>query len=119
MAAPDYHFLYIDPTYNGDWLFNAAHKYWDRFRPIVIYDLELVSYVYPPGRRWIALTSLTRRDLAPALAEKIKTDFPRIIHDPLVYDFVEEMKLTLDGRAYFGQRFGVPEAPDPSATPKR
>jgi hypothetical protein len=108
---PDYHFLYIDPTLGPDWFFVAARRYWDRFRPTVVTSLDLIGYV--PARRSIAITTLARRDLAAKVADDVKKNFPRAQHDPLVYDFVEEMKLTLDGRADLQQRFGVPEAPTP------
>lgn len=113
MASPNYHFLYIDQTLDADWLFVAARRYWEHFRPMVIVDLDLVSYV--PGGRTIAITTLARRDMAPAVSALIKKRYPGVHHDPLVYDFVDEMKLTLDGRTDLNQRFGVPE---PTPVPK-
>jgi hypothetical protein len=111
MATPDYHFLYIEPSLGVDWFFVASRYYWEKFRPIVVQNLELIGYV--PARRSIAITTLARRDLAPKVTEDIKKNFPRAQHDPLVYDFIEEMKITLDARAELQQRFGVPEAPKP------
>jgi hypothetical protein len=115
MARADYHFLYIDKTLDADWLFKAARRYWDRFRPMVISDLDLVAYV-PPGRT-IAITTLARRDMAPMITELIKSRYPNVRHDPLVYDYVDEMQLTLDGRAELQQRFGLLEdTPKPTKT---
>jgi hypothetical protein len=115
MARPDYHFLYIDKTLDADWLFKAARRYWDRFRPMVISDLDLVAHV--PQGSTIAITTLARRDMALMIAELIRSRYPRVRHDPLVYDYVEEMQLTLDGRAEFQQRFGLLEdAPKPTKT---
>src|SRR5258708_2035087 len=108
----DYHFLYIDPSLDADWLFVAARRYWERFRPMVIYDLDLVGYVQP-GRS-IAITTLARRDMAKSVKALVTKRYPRVRHDPLVYDDVTEMKLTLDGRAELAQRFGLPEAPPPT-----
>lgn len=116
MPTPEYHFLYLDPVLGADWLFVAARRYWDRFRPMVISDLDLVSNVYVPDKRLIAITALARRDLAPKIADDIKKRFPKAIYDPLVYDLVDELRLTLDGRADYQQRFGIPETPTP--TPK-
>lgn len=112
MPTPDYHFLYIDPTLGVDWLFVAARRYWECFRPLVITSFDLVSYV--PPQRSIAITTLARRDLAKKVASDVKKNFPHAFHDPLVYDYVEEMKLTLDGRADLQQRFGVPEIATPT-----
>ncbi|MEP7286163.1 MAG: hypothetical protein ABI947_10390 [Chloroflexota bacterium] len=107
MARPDYHFLYIDKTLDAEWLFIASRRYWERFRPMVIDDLDLVGYL--PPQRTVAITTLARRDMAKMIADLIKKTYPTARYDPLVYDYVEEMKLTLDGRADLQQRFGLPE----------
>src|SRR5258706_10789283 len=104
MPNTDYHFLYIESSLGADWFFLAGRRYWERFRPIVVIDLDLIGYV--PDRRSIAITTLARRDIAKKVAADIKKNFPRAYHDPLVYDFVDEMKLTLDGRTDLQQRFG-------------
>ena len=111
MPTPDYHFLYLDPALDIDWLFSAARRYWDHFRPMVIQDLELVKYVYVPEKRLIAITALARRDLVPKIADDIKKLFPKALYDPLVYDLVSEAQMTLDGRVDFDQRFGVDDVP--------
>jgi hypothetical protein len=104
----EYHFLYIDQTLDADWLFVAARRYWDHFRPIVIADLDLVGYV-PQGRA-VAITTLARRDMAKIIKDLVAKRYPAARHDPLVYDDVDDMKLTLDGRTDLDQRFGVPDA---------
>ncbi len=114
-VMPDYHFLYIDAALGADWLFVAARRYWAQFEPIVIDKLDLVGYV--PSRSSVVVTVLARRDLAPKLMGDLKKLYPRVTPDPLVYDTVEDMKLTLDGRTDFQQRFGVPEEPTPTPTP--
>jgi hypothetical protein len=111
MPRFNYHFMYIDPTLDADWLFVASRRYWDAFRPIVIVDLELVSYV--PAGRTVAITTLARRDMAPAITAAVKKRYPGAYHDPLVYDAVDEMKLTLDGRTDLQQPYGVPQEPTP------
>ncbi|HRE46705.1 MAG TPA: hypothetical protein PLD47_03190 [Aggregatilineales bacterium] len=105
--APDYHFLYLPAALSADWLFDAAQHYWERFRPIVISALDLIDHL-PRGKRTV-LTVLMRRDLAPTVLAEVKKRFPRLELDPLVYDVVRDLKLTLDGRAEFGQRFGLLE----------
>jgi hypothetical protein len=115
-AISDYHFLYINAALGANWLFVAARRYWAQFQPIVIDNLDLVSYV--PSKSTATITILARRDLAPKLMADVKKRFPRATVDPLVYDTVEDMKLTLDGRADLQQRFGVPETPTPTPTSK-
>ena len=111
MPRFNYHFMYIDQTLDADWLFIASRRYWDAFRPMVIADLDLVGYI--PAGRSIAITTLARRDMAPNIAAMIKKRYPTAYHDPLVYDDVDEMQLSLDGRADFQQPYGVPEEPTP------
>jgi len=106
-VIPDYHFLFVPPVLSADWLFEAARRYWDRFRPMVIHDLEVVGFA-PKGKK-VAITVIARRDLAPSLIAEVKKRFPSAYLDPLVYDVVRDMRLTLDGRANYGQRFGLPE----------
>jgi hypothetical protein len=105
--AYDYHFVYLDPALSSEWFFVAARRYWDKFRPIVAAKLDLIDHV--PARRTLAITLLTRRDLAPQTLAQIKARFPNALLDPLVYDVPDDMQLTLDGRAALDQRFGVPE----------
>ena len=111
----DYHFLYIDRTLEADWLFDAARRYWDRFRPIVVNDLDLIAYV--PAGRSVAITTLARRDMAKMINSQVVKRYPSVRHDPLVYDTVDDMKLTLDGRADLEQRFGVPDSETGSKKP--
>ena len=63
-------------------------------------------------------TALVRRDMANQIADNVKKAAPRAFYDPLVYDFVDEMQMTLDGRADLMQRFGVPEPATPAPTGK-
>src|SRR5579859_3345982 len=104
----DYYFLYLAPGMSGDWLFVAARSYWLTFRPNVILTLDIVAFAAP--RRRVAITSLARRDTAQMIKADIAKRFPRAFHDPLVYDYLNEMQLTLDGRASLNQRFGKPDS---------
>jgi hypothetical protein len=112
-----YHFIYHHPDLAADWLFTAGRRYWIHFRPFVTSDLDVIQYVYHQPQFTVAITSLARRDVAPKIAEEIKQRFPNAYFDPLVYDYVEEMRLTLDGRAEYQQRFGIIEPPTPTPTP--
>jgi hypothetical protein len=113
----DYHFMYVDAALGVDWVWIAARRYWIRFRPFVTSDLEIIAHAYRQPTLKVAITALTRRDMAPKLREDISTQFPLAFFDPLVYDYPEEMRLTLDTRTEFGQRFGVDEPPTPTPTP--
>jgi hypothetical protein len=106
----DFHFLYLAPGVSVDYFFVAARKFWETFKVIVIYDLDVIQYV--PRRYSVAITSLARSDTAQLVRDEIENTFGRrVYHDPLVYDFVEDLQLTLDVRAERNEPFGVPLAP--------
>jgi hypothetical protein len=109
--------LYVDPSLGADWFYVAARRYWQRFQPVVISSLDLLTLV--PQGRLVAVTTLARRDFAKKLADDIRKRFPTMIHDPLVYDSPAELQLTLDGRVDYYQRFGLfnDAMPTPPVTP--
>jgi hypothetical protein len=106
----DFHFLYIAPGVSIDYFFDGARQFWETFKVIVIHDLALIQYV--PNRYSVAVTSIARSDTAPVVHQQIESTLgDRIYHDPLVYDFLEDLQLTLDVRAERNEPFGVPLDP--------
>jgi hypothetical protein len=105
----DDHFLVLAPGLTAEWFFQAGRAYYIRFRPVVLAELSPLRFV--SSRRSVAVTAIARRDNAPAVRQALTQVFPRAYYDPIVYDFLEEMQQTLDGRATLGQRFGIPESP--------
>lgn len=108
-APADFHFLYLAPGLGVEYFFEAARIYWETYKTIVVHDLSLVRLV--PRRYTVAITSLARSDTAALVRDEIETTYgARVFHDPLVYDFLEDMQLTLDIRAERNEPFGVPLA---------
>ncbi len=116
-VLPDYHFLLIAPNLGAEWLFAGARVYWQTFRPTVISDFELLRLI--PLRFSLAVTCVARRDIVDQYREQLRQAAPRALFDPVVYDYVEDVQLTLDGRAQLYQPFGVPVPPTltPTITP--
>jgi hypothetical protein len=112
-VLPDYHFLLVAPNLGAEWLFAGARTYWQTFRPTIISDFELLSLI--PLRFSLAVTVVARRDIVDHYREQLTQVAPRALFDPVVYDYVEDVQLTLDGRAQLYQPFGVPVPP--TATP--
>lgn len=106
---PDFHFLLIAPNLGAEWLFDAARQYWDRFRPIVVSDLELVRLV--PSNFSVAVTMIARRDTVAQWGVLLAQALPQALPDMVVYDYFEDMKQALNRRAELGQPFGVPLQP--------
>jgi hypothetical protein len=117
-ALPNYHFLLIASNLGAEWLFDAARAYWERFRPAVISDLRLVALVPDPFT--VAVTVVARRDLATQIGVELARVRLEALFDPVVYDYFDDARLALNGRAELGQPFGVPLATPvaaPLATP--
>ena len=112
---PDYHFLLIAPNLGAEWLFDAARAYWERFKPIVVSDLELARLV--PAENSIIITVVARRDTAAEWGVTVAQNVPHALFDPMIKDSFDEMKLALNDRAADNQPFGVPLAPTPTSPP--
>jgi len=103
----DFHFLYLAPGLGMEYFFDASRQYWTTFKVIVLHDLDVVRHV--PRQYSVAITSLARSDTAQFVRDDIESRFGnRVFHDPLVYDFVEDLQLTLNVRAERNEPFGVP-----------
>ncbi len=124
-ASPDFHFLVFAPGLDA-WIFRAARRYWATYRPILYAmrtpeDFALVGYAAAEGRV-VVMTLAMRRDTAATVRAAAETLLPSVTLDPLVYDTPTDLQITLNARAEFKQRFGVPETSagpgiQPTSTP--
>lgn len=105
------HFLYFAPGIGARWFLQASRLYWQTFRPIVIHNLDLVQYGYDAPDVEVIITSVSRSDTAEQTRTAIVERFPGAEHDPLVYDYVEFVALTLDARVEENQPFGRSNTP--------
>jgi hypothetical protein len=104
---PDHHFLYLAPGAGVGYFFVAARRFWEAFSVHVIHDLDVVEQVVED--QLVAVTSLARSDTADMVREIIETRFGNAIyHDLLVYDFMEDVQLTLDIRVDRNEPLGFP-----------
>lgn len=111
-TIPNYHFLLISPNLGAEWFFDAARPYWERFRPTVVNDVELVRLI--PTQYTIAITLLARRDTARQWGVWIAQAVPQALFDPMVFDEFNDAKAALTQRAQLDQPFGVALAPTPT-----
>lgn len=114
-TLPDYHFLLIASNLGAEWFFEGARDYWERFRPTVISDLSILSIL--PEDVTVAVTAVARRDRIAELGVELSRLRPDALFDPVVFDFYEDTKQTLDNRAQTNQPFGVPLLPTETPTP--
>ena len=101
---PEFHFMVLAPGLQAAWLFEAARRYWQRFRPTVLEDTGLIALI--PSDRSVAITTLARSDTALFMREHLQQDFPHAFHDELIYDDIADMQAALDARAESGRRLG-------------
>ena len=118
-TLPDYHFLLIASNLDADWFFDAARRYWERFRPTVLSELSLISLISPDDQEnlSIAVTVVARRDRIAQLGVDLSKLAPKAYFDPVVFDFIADAQQTLDQRAQSNQPFGVPLIPTETPTP--
>lgn len=114
-TLPDYHFLLIAPNLGAEWFFDAARLYWETFRPTVITEYTFLRIF--PERVSLIVTVVARRDIVKHLEDQLPLFAPQALFDPIAYDFFDDTKLALDGRAQLGQPFGVPLVPTPTLPP--
>lgn len=110
-TLPDYHFLYVAPPLGAEWLFDAARRYWERFRPTVLSDLSFLRFI-PQGRS-VIVTVVTRRDTVDQIGVELAQARPDAYYDAVVQDLFADMKAALNQRAERNWPFGVPLAPTP------
>ena len=103
-GQPDYHWLLLAPGLQSEWFFQAARRYWQTFRPIVLTDWNLIQTL--PGTKSLAVTILARSDTIDYMNQVIRDAWPNVYYDPVVYDGLDQMKAELDRRANEQRRFG-------------
>lgn len=113
-TLPDYHFLLIPSNMGAEWLFDAARSYWERFRPTVISDFELVKLI--PEARSVNVTVIAQRDRMAFLGVEMGQAVPRALFDPIPFDLFNDIKAELGRRAEQNEPFGVPLLPTPTPT---
>lgn len=114
-TIPVYHFLLVASNLGAEWLFDAARAYWERFRPIVISDMNLARLLPPEDSA--AVTLIARRDTVAQWGVTVAQAMPAALFDPVVYDSFDDMKQALNTRAALNQPFGVPLAATPTSPP--
>lgn len=105
LAYPHYHFLLIAPNLGAEWLFDAARRYWDRFRPTVVSDTRLLMLI--PTWDTVALTAIAHRDLMPSLGVEMAQFASHIFFDPIPADSFESTRAELNRRAELNYPFGT------------
>jgi hypothetical protein len=113
---PDYHFLLIAPNLGGEWLFDAARVYWDRYRPTIINDFNFVFLI--PTDKTIIITVVARRDTASQLGVQLAQQLPNAFFDPVIFDQFDDIRKALNDRAILNTPFGVAiSQPTPTLDP--
>ncbi len=111
-TLPDYHFLFIVPNVEADWLFDAARTYYNRFKPTIVQDAGLIAIV--PLEYSVSVSLLTRRDAFRTFAVEVAKAREDAFLDALVYENAAEAASALNARAEANQPFGVPLVPTPT-----
>lgn len=115
-TLPNYHFLLIATNITPDWFFVAARRYWERFLPTVVSDVELIRLV--PPQQSVAVSILARRDVFERLAVEASVARADALIDALLFDTVQAAQTELERRAAQNAPFGVPLIPTAVPSPR-
>ncbi len=104
-GMPDFHFLLLAPGLSTDWLFEAAARYWQAFRPAIMPHPGFIRYI--PYSRSLAVTVIARPNDLPAVESMIRDAWPNVLYDPVVGESPEAIAAILDARVTQQRRFGA------------
>lgn len=111
---PDYHFLFIARNVPVAWFFDAARPYWERYRPTVLANFDLLAFV--PAGRTVIVTALVMRDTGAIIGVDLARNRPDAYYDPIIQEAIEGVQTVFAQRVGLNQPFGVPLA-DATAPP--
>lgn len=104
-GEPDFHLLIMAiPGLDPEWFFDAALRYWDAFRPVLITEWAQVGLV-PAGKR-AAVTVLVSAAMASMVEAQLRQAALTVEVDLVVVDTLDDLRMELDWRASTGKRFG-------------
>jgi hypothetical protein len=100
----DYHFLMIAPGVSPDWLFQAALRYWQSFRPGLLPQPEMLELM--PDDKSVAVTLLATSRTVREAHRRIHEHWPDVYIDLAVGETQEAMRAEMERRVAQDQRFG-------------
>jgi hypothetical protein len=103
-GTPDLHLLALAGGLSSDWFLDTARAYYDRFRPVVTVQLDLIQYV--PSSASVAVTLIAPPGQADAVRDALLTLYPNLWVDVILADDLARVRALLDARAQRNLRFG-------------
>ena len=103
-GGPDYHFWLLSPDLPPDWLFQSGLPYWERFKPVLLHQPELIQRM--PYNQSLAVTVIASPAQAPAMNAAIRDRWPNIWYDLVVVESATALADVLAQRVAAGRRFG-------------
>lgn len=100
----DYHVMVLAPGMESAWFFQAAHRFWQAFHPIVTEDIGLLGLL--PSEAAIAVTMISHTDAALSLKAQIEATRPDALLNMIVMDDLPLMESVLNARADSDAPFG-------------
>ena len=100
----DHHIMVFSRKFDVDWFYDAAWRYWETYRPIIIGDMKILSYI--PSEKTIVATLVVTEGEEKQIAAEVRRIRPDIMVDLVIADFQEELRAEFEWRAIKGRRFG-------------
>jgi hypothetical protein len=102
-AAPQFHVLLLTGNLPQEWLFDAARRYWDQFRPLILPDISLLA-MFPDSAR-LYITVLTTPESAGMARASVRAVLPGSQVNLVLAPSSEVLQEELDHRAKAGTPF--------------
>lgn len=101
---PDHHFIFLAPSLDVTWFFQAAAEYWAQFHPILLDDDALIARL--PYANSLAVTAITTSAEAEAMNARLRDAWPNIWYDLIVVETLGDLQAVFAQRVANGRRFG-------------
>ncbi len=103
-GQPDLHWLILYPEFNTETFLNAARDYWEKYRPTILFNMDLIPQV--PGSKSLAVTLISPPNRVDAFKQAIKDRGAYIYVDSIGVDTAEQLQGIFADRLKNDARFG-------------
>jgi hypothetical protein len=100
----DIHFLLITPTFSLDWFFAHCSGYWQRFRPMILTNIEFGANL--PNTVSLGITILSLPGQGEAIADGIRKRWPNVWIDLISVETGDVLASVMQARLQNDARYG-------------
>jgi hypothetical protein len=103
-GQPDLHWLILYPEFNTETFLNAAKDYWEKYRPTILFNLDLIAQI--PSSKSLAVTLISPPNRVDAFKQAVKDRGVYIYVDSIGVDTADQLTGIFIDRLKNDARFG-------------